>query len=213
MNNFIDLSLPGNIRSIWNKLILDGIYISAENERELYNDILRNEADIRKFLDIFDHKLIIHNKDFIYAESSKSKRILRGHEQLIVFLAVFFEKYQKIYSSPKNPWYNEIIISTQTLSSMNLYSTETAEKRLVSVDLNNEWDIFSKVLKPATDQFLIHINRVDIFHIDTIEKAKVVNFKFNTPVYRFIDMFSELAEISSEELSNDSIDCEKEKDL
>jgi len=198
-NSFIDLKLPGNIRQIWNKLVPQGIYISAENERELYNDILRNEDDVRNFLEIFDHKLVVHNKDFIYAEDARNKRLLRGHEQLIVFLAVFFEKYQKIHSSPMAPWYNEIVITTQTLIRMNLYSTESAERRLVSAGLHDEWDIYNRVLKPSAAQFLVQISSSDLYHTDTLEKAGQVEFKFNTPVYRFIDMFSEFADLSLEE--------------
>jgi Condensin complex protein MksE len=201
-NSFIELKLPDSIRKILNKLVLKGIYISAENERELYNDILRNEEDIRKFLDIFDHKLVVHKKDFIYAEASRNRQLLRGHKELIIFLAVFFERYQKINSSIQAPWYEEIIISTQTLSDINLFSTETAQNRLLSVDLNDDWDIFSKVLKPAAGQFLVQINQADLIHTDNIEAAQKVEFKFNTPVYRFIDMFTELAELFNEESDN-----------
>jgi hypothetical protein len=208
-NNFIELKLPESIRRIWNKLILKGIYISAENERELYNDILRNEEAIRKFLDIFDHKLVVHKKDFIYAEASKNRQLLQGHKELIVFLAVFFERYQKIYSSIQAPWYEEIIISTQTLADMNLFSTETAQNRLLSVGLNDEWDIFSRVLKSAARQFLVQINQADLMHVDCLESAQKVEFKFNTPVYRFIDMFTELAELFNEEPGNET---EKDND-
>ena len=202
-NSFLELKLPSSIRQIWNKLVLRGIYISAENERDLYNDILRNEEDIRKFLDIFEHKLIVHNKDFIYAEASRNKQLLRGYKELIVFLAVFFERYQKLYSSIQAPWYEEIIISTQTLADMNLYSTETAENRLLSVGLNDDLDIFDSVLKPAASQFLVQISQSDLKNTDTLDAAQKVEFKFNTPVYRFIDMFTELAELFSEESGHD----------
>ena len=201
-NSFLELKLPNSIRQIWNKLVLRGIYISAENERDLYNDILRNEEDIRKFLDIFEHKLVIHNKDFIYVEASRNKQLLRGHRELIVFLAVFFERYQKLYSSVQVPWYEEIIISTQTLLEMNLYSTETAENRLLSVGLNDDLDIFNTVLKTAASQFLVQISQSDLKNTDSLESAQKVEFKFNTPVYRFIDMFTELAELFNEESSN-----------
>ena len=201
-NSFLELKLPNSIRQIWNKLVLRGIYISAENERDLYNDILRNEEDIRKFLDIFEHKLVVHNKDFIYVEASRNKQLLRGHRELIVFLAVFFERYQKLYSSVQVPWYEEIIISTQTLMEMNLYSTETAENRLLSVGLNDDLDIFNTVLKPAASQFLVQISQSDLKNTDSLEAAQKVEFKFNTPVYRFIDMFTELAELFNEESSN-----------
>jgi hypothetical protein len=178
--------------------MLKGIYISAENERELYNDILRNEENIRKFLEIFEHKLVIHKKDFIYTEANRNLQLLQGHRKLIVFLAVFFEKYQKLNSSVQAPWYEEIIISTQTLADMNLYSTESAENRLLDVGLNDELDIFNSVLKPAAGQFLIQMASADLKNTDSLEAAQKVEFKFNTPVYRFIDMFIELAELFSE---------------
>jgi hypothetical protein len=197
-NSFLELKLPNSIRQIWNKLMLKGIYISAENERELYNDILRNEENIRKFLEIFEHKLVIHKKDFIYTEANRNLQLLQGHRKLIVFLAVFFEKYQKLNSSVQAPWYEEIIISTQTLADMNLYSTESAENRLLDVGLNDELDIFNSVLKPAAGQFLIQMASADLKNTDSLEAAQKVEFKFNTPVYRFIDMFIELAELFSE---------------
>lgn len=198
-NNIIELRLPGKIRKIWNTLVSQGVYLSPENERELYNEILRNEDDISTFLEIFDHRLVVHNKDFIYAEDIKNRRLLKGHEQLIVFLAVFFEKYQKLHSSPVAPWYSEIVISTQSLSSINLYSTETSERRLVAAGLHDEWDIFVKVLKPAASQFLLQISSSDLYHTENIEAARKVEFKFNTPVYRFIDMFAEFANHTSGE--------------
>lgn len=197
----MNLTLPGSIRRIWDKLIVRGLYISSENERELYNDILRHEDDVRKFLAIFDHQLTVHNKDFIYAEDKKNKRLLRGHEQLIVFLAVFFEKYQKLHSSPGQPWYNEIVLTSQNLAKMNMYSTETCEQRLLNVGLHDEWDIFEKVLKPAASQFFLHISQVDLQQTDSLEGARQVQFKFNAPVYRFIDMFSELAEGADDDTS------------
>ncbi|MFA6715741.1 MAG: hypothetical protein WCS27_10215 [Victivallaceae bacterium] len=202
-SSFLELKLPNSIRQIWNKLVLRGIYISAENERDLYNDILRNEEDIRKFLEIFEHKLVIHKKDFIYAEANRNLQLLQGHRKLIVFLAVFFEKYQKLNSSVQAPWYEEIIISTQNLADMNLYSTESAENRLLDVGLNDEMDIFDSVLKPAAGQFLIQMTPTDLKNTDSLEAAQKVEFKFNTPVYRFIDMFTELADLFSEMDSNE----------
>ncbi len=195
----IELKLPGTIKGIWRKLIQNGLYISSDNERELYNDILRNEDDIRKFLDIFDHKLIIHSKDFIFAEDTKNNLLRKNHEQLIIFLAVFFEKYQKLNTNPVNPWYNEIVISVQNLNKMNLYSTETSERRLSSVGLDDELDIVKKVLQPASRQGLIQLNLSNSGDLENLEQAKIIDFKFNAPVYRFIDMFSELADINKKE--------------
>lgn len=193
----LDLKLPGTIRKIWDKLIVHGIYISSENERDLYNDISRYEDDVCRFLEIFDHQLIRHRKGFIFAEDKKNKRLLKNHEQLMVFLAVFFEKYQKLNTSPVSPWYEEIVRTTQTLGKVNIYSTETSERRLLSAGLNDEFDIYEKVLKPASAQFLLHINSADQHQITSSEAAKRLEFKFNTPIHRFIDVFSELADYNT----------------
>jgi len=210
VNTEIQLNLPASIRDIWNKLVARGIYISAENERELYNDILRYEDDIKKFLMIFDQRLVVHSRDFVYAENISSKRLIRGAEQLMVFLTVFFEKFQKIYTSPQNPWYNQLAIEMLSLGSINLFSTETFERRLLSVGLHDEFDIFEKVLKPAATQFLVHIPAVDIYSVSTPEEAANVEFKFNSPIYRFVDIFTNIAFNSEEniisELSEDFSD-------
>jgi hypothetical protein len=210
VNTEIQLNLPASIRDIWNKLVARGIYISAENERELYNDILRYEDDIKKFLMIFDQRLVVHSRDFVYAENISSKRLIRGAEQLMVFLTVFFEKFQKIYTSPQNPWYNQLAIEMLSLGSINLFSTETFERRLLSVGLHDEFDIFEKVLKPAATQFLVHIPAVDIYSVSTPEEAANVEFKFNSPIYRFVDIFTNIAFNSEEniisELSKDFSD-------
>ncbi len=200
----IEFKLPGTIRTIWDKLIVKGIYISSDNERELWNDILRNEDDIKKFLDIFDHKLTVHNKDFIFAEDKRNARLLKNHEQLIVFLAVFFEKYQKLNANPAMPWYSEIVISTQNLNKMNLYSTETAERRLSSVGLDDELDIVNKVFKTASMQGLIQLRSKDLIDLESAEQAKLIEFKFNAPIYRFIDMFAELAETGETEIKKEN---------
>jgi hypothetical protein len=200
VNTEIQLNLPASIRDIWNKLVARGIYISAENERELYNDILRYEDDIKKFLMIFDQRLVVHSRDFVYAENISSKRLIRGAEQLMVFLTVFFEKFQKIYTSPQNPWYNQLAIEMLSLGSINLFSTETFERRLLSVGLHDEFDIFEKVLKPAATQFLVHIPAVDIYSVSTPEEAANVEFKFNSPIYRFVDIFTNIAFNSEENI-------------
>jgi len=193
LNSDIELKLPPSIRDVWNKLVARGLYISAENERSLYNDIMRYEDNIRDFFEIFDQTLIVHRRDFVYAEDRNAKRITKNAEQLMVFLSVFFEKFRKIYPSPLKPWYDELAMQVVSLASMNLYSTETYERRLLSVGLHDELDIFDKVLKPASAQFLLHINSNDIYSVNSPEEAAVVEFKFNSPIYRFIDIFVEIA--------------------
>jgi len=202
-NNDIEFKLPSSIRDIWNKLIVRGIYISAENERSLYNDILRNEEHIKKFFAIFDQTIVIHRRDFIYAEDRNVKRITKNAEQMMVFLTVFFEKFRKLHSSPLNPWYDELSIQAVTLGMMNLYSTESYERRLLSVGLHDELDIFEKVLKPASGQFLVHMHSSDLYSVNSSEDASSVEFKFNSPVYRYIDIFVDIADGSIDSLEEE----------
>jgi len=189
----IELKLPPSIRDIWNKLVARGLYVSAENDRELYNDILRYEENIRNFFAIFNQILVVHRRDFVYAEDRSIKRITKNAEQLMVFLSVFFEKFRKIYPSPLTPWYDELSMKVVSLASMNLYSTESYERRFLSVGLHDELDIFEKVLKPASAHSLIHIHSNDLYSVNSSEEAAAVEFKFNSPVYRFVDIFVEIA--------------------
>jgi hypothetical protein len=192
-NTEIELRLPSSIREIWNKLVVRGIYLSADNERDLYNDILRYEDNIREFFEIFDQTLVVHRRDFVYAEDRKTKRLIKNAEQLMVFLSVFFEKFRKLYPSPLTPWYEELSVKVVSLGAMNLYSTESFERRLLSVGLHDELDIFEKVLRPASVSFLLHIHSSDLYSVNSPEDAAAVEFKFNAPVYRFIDIFADIA--------------------
>jgi len=188
-----NVEFPEQMRDVWDKLVHRGCYISIENDRELYNEIVRDSETYDAFLKIFGHRLVVHPHDFVYAEDLKNKSLLKGHRELICFLAVFFERYRKLHPGVQRPWFEEIMLTTQSLKEMAMFATETSAKRLQQVGLMDEKDIYDKVFKNGFRAGLLTFSATSRRAAEESEAYDELRFQFCSPVRRFIDLFNDLA--------------------
>lgn len=196
------IEFPKEMRAVWEKLIHKGYYISTGTNRELFNEIVRNQDMYNSFFGIFGHRLVVHPRDFVYAEDLKNKTLIKGSKELICFLAVFFERYRKLYPDIHRPWYDEITQTTQNLKDIAVFSTETSSKRLQQVGLIDCKDIYTKVLKGAQRAGLLIYSDVARRAAEENDSYDELRFQFCSPIRRFIDIFNDLASKVEEDITN-----------
>jgi chromosome condensin MukBEF MukE localization factor len=174
----INVSLPARLAVVFRSL-RNGEHICRDDLAE-YHDLERNEELYRALFLGLGYELVHHGQGFYYFKGDNSLSSLRLQAISLFVLILFQDLEDKKFQESDGAWERRLLTRTFAVSELPHFQTPQRRSLMFRIGVTPD-TLHEKVLRP-----LIRYGMVEMVGTD--------QFRFRSPVYRFVDVCMQFAE-------------------
>ena len=188
-----DEPFPPQLAKVFSAL-RKGKHISIEDGVE-FRDLQQHQDRYAAVLDALGYKLVKHHQNFFYLKGGNDLNT-KGLRSVALFLLILFQHLEDSkFDDAQRSWEKNLLDRTFVIADLPHFETPARRSLMFSLDLTSE-NLRERVLRT-------------MYRLGFISFVGQSQFRFRSPVYRFVEVCLNYAEVESEskvlvELVNDS---------
>lgn len=187
-----DEPFPPHLAKVFSAL-RKGKHISIEDGVE-FRDLQQHQDRYAAVLDALGYKLVKHHQNFFYLKGGNDLNT-KGLRSVALFLLILFQHLEDSkFDDAQRSWEKNLLDRTFVIADLPHFETPARRSLMFSLDLTSE-NLRERVLRT-------------MYRLGFVSYVGQSQFRFRSPVYRFVEVCLNYAEVESEsevvELVNDS---------
>lgn len=171
-------SLPARLADVFRSL-RSGKHICHDDIAE-YRDLDRNEELYRALFQGLGYELVHHGQGFYYFKGDNYLSSLRLQAISLFVLVLFQDLEDKKFQESDGAWERRLLMRTFGINELPHFQTSQRRSLMYAVGVTPD-TLHDKVLRP-------------LVRYGMLEMAGTEQFRFRSPIYRFVDLCMQFAE-------------------